>query len=207
MTTGDKRAEMSLVRGYEEHSLKTFQNNGESLGKCHLGTVSTLSWPEGLYFSPALGARVGGRPKSFPENCLLHKQLSRSHPTQSGISCPLFGLYYPISLLHWVISFLYRGMFLGPWGHFLPAYCLPPPLTSFWVPGRAVGVLRVHVTSQQELAGTQPLEPQGSAGPAVTACQFPGIAIFQEPSPSGGGGDGGRVAGGRAPGGCYTGPG
>lgn len=138
-TTGDKRAEMSQVRGYEEHSLKTFQNNGESLGKCHLGT-SLLSAALRAYISVLpWGTGWEAGPRAFPESCLSNKQLSRSHPTQSGISCPLFGLYYPISLLHWVISFLYRGMFLGPWGHFLPAYCLLPPLISFWVPGRAVG--------------------------------------------------------------------
>lgn len=79
-TTGDKRAEMSQVRGYEEHSLKTFQNNGESLGKCHLGTLSTLSWPEGLYFSPALGARVGGRPKSISRKLFVQQTAFQEPP-------------------------------------------------------------------------------------------------------------------------------
>lgn len=108
---------------------------------------------------PALpwGPRWEAGPRAFPESCLSNSPC----PTQSGISCPLFGLYYPISLLHWVISFLYRGMFLGPWDHFLPAYCLPPPFISSWVPGRALGVPRVHLISQQELAGTQPLRAPG----------------------------------------------
>lgn len=62
----DKRAGRSQARGCEEHSLKTGQNNGESAGKSHLGTVSTPSWWESLHFHLPWVPSREGHPRAFP---------------------------------------------------------------------------------------------------------------------------------------------
>lgn len=105
------------MRGYEEHSPpKTFQNNEGSNGKCHLGTVSTHSWPESPYVHAALGTEAGGDQEHF-QAAGCPTAPSQEPPSPECHFLPFVWAFFflnPISLLHWVISFLYGECF---WEH------------------------------------------------------------------------------------------
>lgn len=167
-TTGDKRAGWSQVRGYEEHSPpKLFKTTEEA--------TANVTWA--LSLLPAgLGAEGEGGPRAFPSSSLSNSLLPGA--TQPRVAFPALCLRFLKSHFSSPLGHILSlwGMLLGAWGHFLPAPCPPPPSVSFWVPGRALGVLRVPMICQRELAGTQPL--RAAAGPAVTAGQVPGITVF-----------------------------
>lgn len=105
---------MSQVTDCEEHSLKTFQNNGESVSKCHLGTVSTLSWPEGLCFRSALGAKVGGGLKSISRKLFIQQPLPGA--TQPRVAFPALCSGFVIPFLFSIGSYPF---FIGEcfWDH------------------------------------------------------------------------------------------
>lgn len=108
------RAGARQARGCGEHSLKTFQNKGESVGKYHLGPVSTRTWPENLHFHSSLGPKVGGRPGAFPGKPFVQEPLPRGTQPRmaSSVNCLDFILPFLFSIGTYP---LFMGQ--GSWDH------------------------------------------------------------------------------------------
>lgn len=126
-TTGDKRAGISQVTGYEEHSLKLFKTMekalvnvtwelfllSEDLRAC----ISALPWGQG-----------GRQAQEHFQKAVCPAAPCQEPPNPEWHFLPFVWalLSHFSSPLGHILS-LYARMFLGPWGHFLPVYCLPTP--------------------------------------------------------------------------------
>lgn len=150
-TTGDKRAGMSQVWGYEEHSLTTMVKTLASV----TWELSLLSWLRACFPIPPWWPGWG-RHERFPESCLSTSPVPGA--TQPRMAFPTFCLGFIIPFLLSIGSYPF---FMGNASETIGP--LPPSTLSastIWIPlgpRAGLGVLRVHEISQRELAGTRPL--------------------------------------------------